>query len=543
MNPPIPMPPLIWQLLQKRGLTTKEEIEKFLSPSLKDLTDPLQLHDMDKAVARLKTAWEKQEKISIYGDYDLDGSSGIALLVRGLEGLGFDHVSLYQPSRFLEGYGINKEALKIIKERGDEIVISVDCGITAVEEAEEATRLGLDLIITDHHLPKAKLPVCVAVINPNKGLCESSLGHLSGVGVAFYLIMALKRELKIEFDLKSLLDFFSIGTITDMVPLIKENRILLKHGLKVLSQTQRPGLRALIQALGLENREFDSSDVSFGIGPKLNALSRLEKGLRPLDILMCENEKAAPVLAQEVLRLNEERKKIQEDLTSKIIEQLTKEELENPAIVLAATGHAGVVGLSATKVSQLTGKPTFIVAYFDGEGVGSARGQAGDILPDALAVGKDFLDRFGGHAQAAGFSLKPENFNDLKAAILNYYKNQKTKIIEKVSIDFVEADISEINENVMNWIAQMGPFGQTNPQPVIKITSPVNRVSWMKNLHLKLHYTGADAVGFFAKDKKPWVKAVESIQGDSGVTVLAEPTWNYFRGRKTLQFLIREISN
>ncbi len=564
LNSGFQMPPIIKRLLEVRGLHTDVEIEKFLAPSLKDLTDPLKIDGMDKALNRLRLAWEKQENICVYGDYDLDGNSGIALLVSAFDGLGFDNVSFYQPSRFTEGYGIHKEALKKIYDRGDRLVVSVDCGITAVDEAIYAKELGLDLIITDHHLPREILPNCVALLNPNKGTCESGLGHLCGVGVGFYLIMALKRELGVTFDLKNLLDLYSIGTVTDLVPLIKENRILLKHGLKVLSETQRPGLQALVAALELTNRELDAQDIAFSIGPKLNALARLERGLRPLDILMADDIVKAGPMAREVLKLNEERKKIQEELQEKIIEQLTAEELENPAIVLKAPGHAGVVGLAATKASELSGKPSFIVAITDTEMAGSARGREEDGLPDAMAFANTkfpgCLKRFGGHAQAAGFSVEPDGFENFKAGVLEYYnlKNAALSVglagsgtlASKGAWKYdVEASIEEFDETMMGWLAQLGPYGTSNILPIFLIKRPlVVKHQWLKDVHLKMQFRTknglVEGISFFAKNRLEYFtksKTKEFNLSGEDHSFLVEPSWNYWQGSKRLQLFIRDL--
>ncbi|MBK9294464.1 MAG: single-stranded-DNA-specific exonuclease RecJ [Oligoflexia bacterium] len=538
------------KFLIAREIKTPEQIKNYLNPSLKDLTDPLKLDGMQAAVTRLKQAWLNQEKVCVYGDYDLDGSSAIALLVEGLKLLSFENVSFYQPSRFEEGYGIHKEALKIIKDQGAKLVISVDCGITAVDEANHAKELNLDLIITDHHLPGKNLPQAVAVINPNKGTCGSDLGHLSGVGVAFYLLMAVKRELGVSVDLKNLLDFFTIGTITDMVPLIKENRILLKHGLKILSQTSKAGLRALLNYLGLEGKDLDTQDVGFTIGPKLNALSRLEKSIRPLDILLCDDKNQAQTLCLEVIKLNNERKSLQEELYQKILDQLTDAEYLKPAIVLGAIGHAGVVGLVATKVAQLTQKPTFIVAWHSPEeGIGSARGVAHDLLPEALNYSSEHLLRHGGHSQAAGFSLLPEQFDKFKEMVLEHYedKNKNNKMAQEIIEYDFDAKVSDFNQTSITWLTQLGPFGMNNPQPLFKLSEfEITKIDWLKQMHLKVYLTDGksrlEALMFFAKDRFK-DKAVLGLGPGSysNLELLVEPGFNYFNGQKRLQLLIRDI--
>lgn len=547
LEPPKPMPTLIWRWLVSRGLKDTEKIESFFAPTLASLTHPFKLEGMEKAVERLIAAHVNQERICIYGDYDLDGSSGIALLVDGLRLLGFKNVSFYQPSRFLEGYGIHGDALEIIAKRGDKIVISVDCGITAIDEALKARELGLDLIITDHHLARRDgereiIPDAYAVINPNQKTCTSGLGHISGVGVGFYLLLGLKSVLRdMKCDLKTCLDLFAIGTITDMVPLRAENRVLVKHGLKVLSQTKRPGLRALLQKVGVWGRDLDSMDVAFTFAPKLNALSRLELGIRPLDIMMCDDTKKAEILAEEVVNLNDKRKNLQTELEEKIVSQLDSEK-DLPVIVLSAPGHAGVVGLVATKVTQLTGKPAFIVALSECEAVGSARGREEDNLPQGLASASHVLDRFGGHAQAAGFSLAPENFQAFKVAVIDHYKKLRDGALQAMiseKLYDVDAKLNEFSEPFMSWLKNAGPFGAENPNPLFRISNPViSEVKWLKGQHLKLILNDGpktfEALAFFAQGQY-------DVEKGQQIEILAEPSWNYFRGQRRLQFLIRDL--
>ncbi len=544
---PLAMPPLIWRWLSSRGFTESKKIDGFLAPSLASMTHPFKLKDMERAVERLVVAHVNQEKICIYGDYDLDGSSGIALLVDGLRLLGFKNVSFYQPSRFIEGYGIHSDALEVIAGRGDKIVISVDCGITAIDEAIKAKELGLDLIITDHHLARRNgedeiIPQAFAVINPNQKSCTSGLGHLSGVGVGFFLLLGIKSVLReIKCDLKLCLDLFAIGTITDMVPLRAENRILVKHGLKTLSQTTRPGLKALLERVNLWGRDLDSTDVAFTFAPKLNALSRLELGIRPLDVMMCADPKRAEILAEEVIGLNDKRKNLQTELEEKILTQLESEK-DQPVIILQAPGHAGVVGLVATKVTQLTGKAAFIVALHEGEAIGSARGKEEDNLPRGLAAATKYLDRFGGHAQAAGFSLPPGKFNEFKIAVLEHYKKLLDGTLEKISLEkFYDTDakLNEFSESFMIWLKNAGPFGAENPNPLFRITNPViSEVKWLKGQHLKLVLSEGsqrfEALAFFAQGQY-------DVEIGAQIELLAEPSWNYFRGQRKLQFLIRDL--
>ncbi|MCC6278425.1 MAG: single-stranded-DNA-specific exonuclease RecJ [Oligoflexia bacterium] len=542
-SPPMPMPSLIWKLLKSRGYVSSEEVGGFLSPSLSKLASPFTLKDIDEAVDRLILARMSGETICIYGDYDLDGSTGVALLYYGLKGLGFENVQYYQPSRFTEGYGIHKDALKTIRERGAQVVVSVDCGITAIEEAAFAKELGLDLVITDHHLPRSQpeiiLPDCVAVVNPNRGDCESQLQHLAGVGVGFYLLLAIKNRMGVtDFDPREVLDFFTIGTISDMVPLKGENRSLVKLGLKRLAETKRPGLQALVRRLSLENRSLDSYDIGFSLAPKLNALSRLEQGLRPLDIFLCEDYRQAEVLAEQVVNLNAQRKHLQSVLEEKVLAQLDK---ENPqaAAVFGAAGHPGVVGLVATKVAGITGLPTFVVAWQDQKGTGSARGLEHHILPQALSFASAHLERFGGHAQAAGFSMKADKFSDFRSSVIQYYsENETTAILGGETYD-VDAELKDFSENFMDWLKHLGPFGVENPQPLFRLPQVyVTSAKWLKDQHLKVILNDRTArmegIAFFARGKF-------DVQVGEKMEAIVEPSWNYWQGSRRIQLMIRAL--
>ncbi|MGZ3798449.1 MAG: single-stranded-DNA-specific exonuclease RecJ, partial [Pseudobdellovibrionaceae bacterium] len=282
-------PPLIGQILASRGFSDSSQVDKFLFPKLTSLKEPLLLKGMDQAVARLGQAALHKEKVCIYADFDLDGTSGLALLKLGMQALGFADVIHYQPKRLSEGYGFHAHAVEELHKQGVTLIVTVDVGITANPAVEKAQALGIDVILTDHHLPGAVLPPAFVIVNPNQKSDDSGLGYLCGAGVAFYLLRALKRYFfdhptlpKNNFDLKEVLDFFTIATLTDMVPLLEDNRVLVKHGLLKLSETRRPGLRALLAELGLENRPLTSQDVAIRFAPKLNALSRMECGILPI---------------------------------------------------------------------------------------------------------------------------------------------------------------------------------------------------------------------------------------------------------------------
>jgi len=558
-NPPQPMPAAVWRWLYSRGARNEEDVKRLLAPTLRELTQPLRLKDMDKALSRLVQAFIKDEHVCIYGDYDLDGSSGIALLVSGLRRLQFKNLSFYQPSRFKEGYGINADALKSIKERGAQVVVSVDCGVTAIDEAKIATQEGLELIITDHHQPREVLPECLAVINPNRVDDDSGLGHLSGVGVGFYLLLGLKRALMddirideknraliAQVELKYELDLLALGTIADMVPLKNENKVLVKHGLKILERTERPGLRALLQALDLLNREFTAADVAFQVAPKLNALARLELDLRPLDILMCDDPLDARNKAQRVLELNLQRKSIQTEMEEKALKTVDELiPLNPPAFVVAIEGgHPGVVGLVATKIVNLTGKPAFVVAFPKPEepGVGSARAsnESQDVTK-AMTHAQLALERFGGHAQAGGFQVSREKVEEFKDLILSHYQEAVTETSQgRQHFYDIEVEIHEITPSVLEWLSQAEPFGVGCPAPLFRVKEAVvSQVRWLKDQHLKVTFkTGRgreiEGLAFFAK-------GLFDVGSGELVELIAQPTWNYWQGTKRLQLQIKDL--
>lgn len=542
------LPSLIGKILAARGFSVIEEVEAFLSPSLKDLRNPFELNGMQAAVERLWQAFVQEERICIYADFDLDGTSGLALLLEGLKLLEFENLTFYQPSRLSEGYGVHKEAVEKLHADGVKVLITVDVGITAVEALSRAEQLGMDVILTDHHLPGKELPPAYTIINPNQHECESKLGHLCGAGVAYYLFLAMKMEMTKrgvptgQLDPKQVLDCFVIGTLTDMVPLKEENRVLTRHGLKQLEKTRRPGLQALMKALGLSGRSLGSSDVAIRLAPKLNALSRMDKGLRPIDIFVEEDVEKAEALVQEVLACNEQRK----DLQSMALEQalqMAKDQSDQPFIwVYSADFHKGIIGLVATRLVQDFGKPAFVGAVNeDGKIAGSARAPSGHHLLQVFESAKNHLERFGGHAQAAGFEVEHSKASGFGEALLKYYEafSEEPEILR---IYDAEVRLDEINVGSMNWMEHLEPFGQDFEPPVLKVTElEVKALKPLRGGHLKLEVTH---IGQNYRLQALYFSPpadLENLKIGSKIEILAEPQWNYFAGRRSLQLLIQDL--
>lgn len=550
------MPDLIWQTLRHRGFTTVEEIKNLIAPQLKDLRDPFCLDGMREAVERLCRAFSEREIVGIYGDFDLDGTSGLALLKKGFELLGFERLCHYQPKRLSEGYGFHEHALKEMHQLGARVVVTVDVGITAIKTVEKAKELAVDVIITDHHLPKETLPQALAVVNPNKGTCGSSLGHLSGAGVAFYLLLALKSEFEKRgwnhqlINAKCLLDCFVIGTLTDMVPLVKENRVLVKHGLVELARTQRPGLRALLEALNLWGRPLSSQDVAIRFAPKLNALSRMELGLAPLDLFLVETDEEAEKLVSQVMNNNEIRLARQALAEERALQQFLNSGQKHFIWVYSPEFHQGVVGLVATKLSQKFNLPAFVGAQNEqGTIVGSGRAPAGARLNllEALEYGSSHLLRFGGHAPAAGFELSVAQAQGFEESLREYFETNspmQNSLVASLPADGRD-DGSQIDEEFMRWYESLGPFGVQFEVPNYWIHSlKIVEVKKLKGGHLRFALstrTGRklSAIWFSPPVDHPLAEET-SLPFNQSVELLVEPQWNFYNGRRSIQLLVKD---
>lgn len=484
------IPEALSSLLKSRGFTDLKSWDLLFRPSLAHLKSPFVLDGIEKVVDRLLLAFKRQEGVLVYGDFDLDGSSGAALLYTGLKDLGFTNLQVVQPKRLTDGYGVHSHILERYLGK-IKVVLTVDVGITAFEATEYAKQNGIDMLITDHHLPKGDVPNALAVVNPNKGFCESGLGHLCGVGVGYYVFLALWIRLKegIEADAtkfsfeqiqkiknidpKSLLDLFVIGTITDLVPLVDENRVLVKHGLKVLERTPRPGLRALMQKLGLLGKKLGAQDIGFRLAPKLNSLSRMDKGLLPIDVFLCDDEQAATHMVDQILSLNSDRLSFQKQAEAFAIDKAFDSE-EPYCLVFDETLHKGVVGLVATRLAQTYGKPSFVGELKTGKISGSARLPDGSVLNLVEMMTEcPSLSAFGGHAQAAGFELHLDKSLDFENELKSYFVNHQEEIQSKASnknIKFdLELKISELDMNLISWIEKLEPFGVGFDHPIFKI--------------------------------------------------------------------------
>lgn len=547
-------PSLIGKILAARGYSDSLEVEKLLFPKLSEMKDPLLLKGMSQALERIGQAYLNKEKICIYADFDLDGTSGLALLKTGLLALGFPDVLHYQPKRLSEGYGFHVAAVEELHRNGVTVIITVDVGITAHAAVQRARELGVDVILTDHHLPADSIPPAYVVVNPNQGTCESGLGYLCGAGVAFYLLRGLKRyfqdhpELpKSNWDLKEVLDYFTIGTLTDMVPLVDDNRVLVKHGLLKLAETRRAGLRALLEELDLVGRPLTSQDVAIRFAPKLNALSRMESGILPIDIFLLNDPAQAREMVRQVMKNNSTRVQLQSDAENEAMELLKNWPHQDFVFVASASFHRGVVGLIATKLTQVYNKPAFVGSIgSDGMIVGSARLPQGQeaCLVEAMSTAHELLSRFGGHSAAAGFEIAEARVPGFVEKLATHFSDlrEKPKPLE-IHYD-VKASLSDVNTGLMKWHDFVGPFGAGFSIPLLHFSGvQVLSKRELKGGHLRLKV--ADANGEVTAEAllfTPTPRQLSSIQEVPGkYDILGELQWNYFAGQKTIQILIRDL--
>lgn len=462
------IPPLLAMMLDIRGITKEEDVINFLQEN-KDFSDPFLMKDMDKAVERITTAVENGEKICVYGDYDADGVTSTSLLYSYLrDSLGAD-VIFYIPTRTGEGYGMNKGAVDKIHSLGVTLIITVDNGISAREEIDYANSLGIDTVITDHHMPSGAIPKAVAVVNAHQQDDKSPFKDFSGVGVAFKLVMAIEGEYA---DVDSLLENFSdiatLGTIGDIVPLVGENRTLVKNGLRHIQNSDRIGINAMKQESGIAEKEINSSNVAFTLVPRINAGGRLGSSEKSVNLLLTEDEDEAVTIADKLGMDNRERQSIEKEILASIDEEVrrTPNIVNDKILVFAGKGwHQGVVGIAASRIKDIYDKPTIIIGI-DDDGVarGSGRSVEGFSLCDAVFACSEHLTHYGGHPMAVGISLEKEKINDFRKAINAYCKDIKMPY-NILHID-CKLNPNQLDLSILDCLSYIEPCGASNPSPI-----------------------------------------------------------------------------
>lgn len=527
------------KILSSRGLDGRLR-DAFLNPSYDAKHDPFLLPDMHKAVDRLVVARKKQEQVTIYGDYDIDGLTATTLLIDAFHSFGFKNIKAFIPSRFIEGYGLSAAAIKRIAKDDTKLIITVDCGSLSHKEITLANTLGVDVIVTDHHNVADTLPPAVAVINPKRIDHEYPFKDLAGVGVAFKVVQALQTKLDgLPFGQeKWLLDLVALGTVCDVVTLVDENRANVFWGLKVLSRTRRPGLRELMLVAGVEPDKITARTLGFVIGPRLNAAGRLETAQIALDVLLTDDIIQATKDAQRLNDMNINRRKEQDKIFQQAILQ-AKNYQKDPVLVLSSAGwNHGIVGIVAAKLLELYKKPVFVIEEIGQEAKGSARSFGDFSAADAIHVADDLIASGGGHDLAAGVTLPIKNIDEFRKRINEFYHSKGLRNQEQLlqlSAD-TDADFDDITEELIDKIRTLEPFGNGNPQPILKTTNLEVvgvRIMGTENQHIKLALrdpkgTTLEMVAFSAPGHF-------FVEPGTQVSAWYQPNINEWNGRRTIE--------
>ncbi len=533
---------LLATILANRNILKEEDIRLFLNPTRNDFYNPFLITDMDIAVNRIIKAIENKENITIYGDYDVDGITSITVLKSFLNDIGVE-ADTYIPNRLIEGYGLNKEAIDKISKKGCNLMITVDCGISAIEEIEYANSLGIETIITDHHEAGNEIPKAIAVIDNKRKDSKYPFRELAGVGVVFKLIQAIGITLKLkEESYLKYLDIVCIGTISDIVPLVDENRVIAKLGLLLVAQTKNIGLRSIINSSGYN--KIDSNTISFGVAPRINACGRMGKAEEALELFLSKDKNEVNELTNKLNEHNRKRQETEKTIFENAVEKIKEEHLdENKAIIVGGENwHHGVIGIVSSKITEMYFKPSILFSFEeDGIGKGSGRSIPGFDLHEALMKCSDTIEKFGGHSMAVGITVKKDNLEKFKKEFEQIATQSKIdEIIPIINID-AKVDLSDIDKEMVESLKQLEPFGEANKMPVfafknLKIDS-IRALSEGKHLKLTLKDNNyiINAIGF-----NIGYLANEYRIGDK-IDVAGVLEINTFNGVDNLQINIKDI--
>lgn len=536
------VPFFLAMLMNIRGLDDAAHLREFLGEG-EPLSDPFLLKDMDKAAARITRAVDNMEKIAVYGDYDADGVTSTAMLYSYLETRGAD-VIFYIPQREGEGYGMNIGAVEYLKEQGVSLIVTVDNGISSVQEVARANELGIDVVVTDHHRPQEILPDAVAVVDAYRPDDTSPYKHFSGVGIAFKLLMALEDGAgDVEDLLEAYSDLAAIGTIGDIVPLTGENRTLIRAGLERLSQSDRPGVQALLENAGVAGKALTSTNVAFTLVPRINATGRMGAPERAVRLLISGYEEEAEVLSEEICADNEERRRVEAEIAEAAFADIeAKGYMKDRVVVVDGENwHHGVIGIVASRVTERCGKPCMIISRGETEAKGSGRSIEGFSLFEAICACGDLLIKFGGHPMAAGITLKPENIEAFRKRINQYAAEHFPQMpTQTVTLD-CKLNPAALSVSMAQSLTQLEPFGNGNPQPVFGLfnmeLSNVTPVGGGGHLRLTLEKNGAviTAMRFNTKPEELPYHIGDKI--DLAVQLEARE----FRGQPSLTVIVRDM--
>ncbi len=531
---------LLAQILMNKGITEEKEIEIFINPKRNNFYDPFLMPDMEKAINRIINAIQNKEKILIYGDYDVDGITSTTVLKKFLEERGANP-EYHIPNRLKEGYGLNKQAIGEIAKRGTQLMITVDCGISAIEETEFAKSLGIETIITDHHEPGEILPNAYAIIDAKIKTNKYPFNQLAGVGVVFKVIQAISMKLGLEEkEYLKYLDLVCLGTISDIVPLIDENRVIAKLGLKLVNVTKNLGLKTLLISSGY--KIADSNTISFGIAPRINACGRMGFAEQALQLLLSNENEQVIELAKKLNDYNRERQEKEKEIFEEAINQIDKGEEKNPAIILAGNGwHHGVTGIVSSKITEIYFKPSILIGFEGEEGKGSGRSIPGIDLHEAILKCNNKLERFGGHAMAIGLSIERKNFEIFKKELNEYLRTKEINQIKQIIMIDAIANLRDISLETVEELKLLEPFGEVNRMPIfcfkgLRIES-IRALTEGKHLKINLRDDNMiiSAIGFNMGEKSTEYKI-----GDR-VDVVGALEINEYNGMKSIQLKLKDI--
>jgi len=534
--------PLVSVLLASRGISDIKEANAVIGDDPLPFFDPFLMADMEKAVSRINEAVKAGEHIAIYGDYDVDGMTAVAVIAIWLDSKGADY-EIYIPGRFDEGYGLNIPALEHLKSNNTKLVITVDCGITAIEEALFAKKIGLDLVITDHHECRGDIPDACAVVDPKRPDCDYPFKALAGVGVAFKLVNALEDDFTSDDMFNKYGEFVALGTVADVMPVIGENRELIRRGLCVLNKSPRPGFRSLLREVNIEPGKINASTIGFVLAPRLNAAGRMGQTGVSVDLLLTENDDQADELSTKLCGLNTERRNLEQEILEEATAMLPKVEPDEP-IVLARRGwNQGVTGIIAAKMVEFYKLPTVIISIDDdGMGRGSCRSIGSFAIYDALCSCDDILENFGGHEMAAGVTVTEENIDLLRERLRDIYlKHPDAVMVSSLNVDFEVEKPELLTIPNIEAMENLEPFGRGNPPPCLcifeAVLSSLQSIGAGKHSRIKVEKAGhsLDCIFFSV--------SINDLGVSEGMLVdLAfEPQVNEFRGRSSVQLQLSDI--
>lgn len=541
--------PILAQLLIQRGITTYDEARSFFRPDLGDLHDPFLMKDMDKAVERLTKAMQRNEKILVYGDYDVDGTTSVSVVYRFLIKF-YSNLDFYIPDRYNEGYGISTKGIDFAFENNFKLIIALDCGIKAIEKVKYAQSLGIDFIICDHHNPDDKLPPAVAVLDPKREDCEYPYKHLSGCGVGFKFMQAFASVNNIDFEqLASLLDLVALSIASDIVPITGENRILTAFGLKQINSNPSTGVKAIIEVSGLKDKEISISDIVFKIGPRINASGRMKLATEAVELLVARDYAFAYERSSTINIYNNDRKDLDKNITDEALSLIQSDETyakRRSIVVYKPDWHKGVIGIVASRISEEYYKPTIVLTESNGFASGSARSVSGFDLYKAVESCKDLLENFGGHMYAAGLTLKTEHVDEFTRRFEEYVAEN---ILEDQTYPQLEVDATlefkDITPKFFRILKQFGPFGPGNMKPVFESKNVYDygssRLVGKEQEHLKLELIDGSSenvmsgIAFRMHEFNDHLKALNPLD----ICYTLEE--NNFNGNINTQLMIRDI--